>query len=283
MKRVLIVGANGLLGSELARGSLQLGWEIDVLVHQNKDNLPSGIRHCYTATNSLAPTDYDYIFNTAAYIPYGKFDQADERLLKTNIDLAFSLSQVYPQSKLVFASSVAIYGKNTQVINERSESISPNLYGLTKLIGERISALHQNYSVLRFPSLYGPGMTSRTFLLAIAGDAINKGKITLLGDGKRRQNYLHISDAAQYCIQAALEGDNEVYLGTAQRDYSNAEVAEVIRLQTGCNIAYSGIDETASFEYDNRYTTDKLKFYPKTSLEDGIKELLAAYQIEIHK
>ena len=69
----------------------------------------------------------------------------------------------------------------------------------------------------------------------MVNDAKTKKIVTLLGNGARKQNYLHISDAADYSIYAALHGQNHVYLGVSTEAYKNREVAaKVAALVPGC-------------------------------------------------
>jgi UDP-glucose 4-epimerase len=275
--KVLVLGANGFLGRHLAQICAGFGWEVDVVFHTSKSHLSlaSGRVLPVEELEKLSDVHYSYIFNSAAFIPYGAYDKADERLLESNIELVLRAHKTFPKSKMILASSVSVYGSNEGVLTEKSSCLNPTAYGLSKLASEMITAHHSQYSILRFSSLYGRGMFSGTFVPKIIDGAKNKKLITLLGLGERKQNYLHVRDAAQYCVQAALNGTNEIYLGVDHRSYRNAEVAEYVAQNVaGCKIAYDGKDNSPSFEYDHSYTAEKLKFKPQTSLAEGIKELI---------
>ena len=276
MTQVLITGANGFLGRALVKACVQQGWTVDVVLNNATGNPESGIRNILKADNLKDQKDeYTYIFHVAAFIPYGAYNTPDERMLSANVVLALSLHQYFPSAKVVYASSVSVYGNNTGLLSESSDTVSPTMYGLSKLAGEMIVAHHAKYAIVRFSSLYGNGMYQGTFIPRVIQNAKSTGIINLLGTGERQQNYLHIADAAAYCIQAALHGNNEIYLGVSQTPYSNKEVAEVIAANVpGCAIQYTGTDNSASFLYNNTKTTDTLKFTPQVSLQQGIKELI---------
>lgn len=279
MKKALVIGANGFLGRNVAKKCVNLGWITDAVVNSNSDKVPNGVSNIVKTyeLEKLKENEYDYVINTAACIPYGQYNTPNDGFITSNINLPLSLHHLFPHSKIVFSSSISVYGNNTGVVNEQSDIISPTLYGLSKLTGELITRHHQQFAIVRFSSLYGAGMYMGSFIPRVVSDAITKGKITLLGTGERKQNYLHISDAADYCIHAAMNGQNEIYLGVSTRAYENREVAQIVAASIeGCEIVHNGADTSPSFLYNNDFTLNSLNFSPQVTLEEGIKELTNA-------
>lgn len=273
MTKVLIVGANGFLGKVLTRSCLDEAWSVDLLARSNLSTPVPGIGRVANNLEELSGEKYQYIFNAAAFIPYGKLNEPDKRLDESNINLVADLLEKFPETRMILSSSVSVYGDNTGVLNEKSECVNPNAYGLSKLKGEKIASRHSNYAILRFPSLYGPGMYQGTFIPSIIKDARNKKQITLAGDGSRMQNYLQIRDAARYCIQAAKQTSaNAIYLCTSPQSYSNSEIAAIVSKNLGSQIVYSGSDESTSKQFDNSCTWNRLKF-ELVNIEVGLKEL----------
>jgi len=277
MKKILIIGANGFLGNCLSKKCVDLGWSVDGVIHKSSDNLAAGINEVVpvTSISKLNTNKYDYVFNVAAFIPYGAYNTPDKHILETNIELVLTINKNFPAAKVIFASSVAAYGTARGVTNEKTECISSDIYGLSKLCGELITKHQTNYAIVRFSSLYGKGMYQDTFIPRMINDAKNKKMITLFGDGERKQNYLHVQDAAGYCINAALYGSNDVYLGVSSSSYKNIEIAGIVATNTNnSSITYTGFDDSPSFVYDNKHTQDVLKYTPAISIENGLKELI---------
>ncbi|ANE52442.1 NAD-dependent epimerase/dehydratase family protein [Flavisolibacter tropicus] len=277
MKKVLIVGANGFLGRTLLLQCLSEGWTVHSLVSSLTNSNCSKADKVFSieTIQESKEDNYDYIFNVAAYIPYLIGSEKNEKLIDSNIDLVLKLHKWFPDSKIIFASSISVYGSNKCVLTENSECFHLAEYGLSKLAGELITSYHQQFSIVRFPSLYGKGMYAETFIPRVINDAKAKGEITLFGDGSRMQNYLSVYDAARYCINAALYGENEVYLGIYPKSYSNWQVAELIAIQfEPCKIKFAGADLSKSVCFDNSYTLNKLMYTPEISLEVGLKELI---------
>jgi nucleoside-diphosphate-sugar epimerase len=278
MTKVLIIGANGFLGKNLVQQCLDRSWTVDVAVNKSADQVPKGINHLIDL--KAVPVDgddaYKFVFNTAAFIPYNAYNTPDERLLESNIQLPYLLHKRFANTKIIYASSVSVFSAVPgAIVTEQSPCDSPTLYGRSKLAGELITAHHAQYAIVRFSSLYGVGMYSGTFIPAIVNKAKTGKLITLLGDGSRKQNYLHIRDAANFCINAALYGHNEVYIGASPASFSNKEVADLVAASVAdCQVSYQGEDKSPSSVYDNRYTIEKLNINSFVPMADGIKELI---------
>lgn len=273
--KVLIIGANGFLGRHIALQCLTQGWQTHAVYNLNYRFIP---KECSRIPISLLDTchnDYDIVFLTAAHIPYGIFNTPSNDLFETNIHLVVKIVEKFASSRLVFASSVSVYGTNTSTpLTEVSPYYNPTLYGLSKLTGENIVQQHSNYAIVRYSSLYGRGMYQNTFLPQIIKKAIDGGIITLFGTGERRQDYLYITDAANLALAAALCRNNGIFLGVHGESISNLEAAQTVQ---SCypltTITFTGVDTSPSFNYDNTFTQRELGFSPQYSFQSGIKEL----------
>lgn len=275
--RVLIVGINGFLGRSVASECLKKGITVEGVYHIQKENVPNGCTSYPLAQMGKLCDIYDVVFMFAAAIPYPKRPVSDAELLQTNTQLPLQIALQFQKSFLVFASSVSVYGQpRVKRITERSTPINPNYYGLTKLAAESlILRYHKNTAIIRFSSLYGRGMYRDTFLPRIIEDAKKKKVITLLGDGQRKQDYIHISDASSISLLAAQHKKTGIYLGVYGTSCTNQTVAtHVCSYVEGCTIRYTGIDSSPSYSYDASYTKKQLRFIPKCSIEQGIKGMI---------
>ncbi|WP_375558875.1 NAD-dependent epimerase/dehydratase family protein [Bernardetia sp. OM2101] len=274
MDSILIVGANSFLAK--------------YIVDNNTENVVDGIFNLQKPTNSNYNNlfsvqelknityQYDKIFLLASFIPYGKMNEANPNLITSNIDLISQVSKNFPSSKIIFASSVSVYGENQQFpLSIDSAFKNPNLYGLSKLAGETIIKNHAKYGIIRFSSLYGIGMNKQTFLPKVIQSAIIKNKITVFGDGSRLQDYFHVADAARLCMSVSEYPQNDTFLGVQGSSVSNLEVVKAIKKAIpNLKINFEGEDKTPSFVYQNKSTSEKLNFTPKYNLETQIKNLI---------
>lgn len=272
---VLVVGANGFLGNTIVQKCLEKEWKVDCIYNTNKNNLSVSTNNYPVDQLDTLSSKYEYIFLVAAHIPHGNYNLPSKELLDGNILLPLKITQKFPESKIIFSSSVSVYGTSSSSITEQSSYNNPPLYGLSKLSGETIVKLHGRSQIIRFSSLYGKGMAKKTFLPLIIENAKNKKEITILGTGSRLQNYIHVQDAAELCLLAAESDQYGVYLGTSEKSHTNLEVANMVRKYIPeCEIQLSGEDNSPSFVYDNTFTRTTLNFSPKISLEKGVKELI---------
>ncbi len=272
--KALVIGANGFLGRYILTNCRARGWNTEAAYHRTHDRIPSDCIAFPVSELGSCPTDYDVIFLVAAAVPYGSLNSSSKELLEANVKLVLTAVSRFEQAKIVFASSVSVYGNPLGTIDELSPFNAPNLYGLSKLAGEFIIRQHRRYAILRYSSLYGYGMTPDIFLPRIIKQAAGQGTITLYGSGERRQDYLHVSDAAELALHAALAEKNGIYLGVHGTSVTNLEAAQVVQsCFPACNIIFTGVDNSPSFIYDNTFTRKKLDFRPQHSLTSGIKEL----------
>ncbi len=275
-KKVLIVGSGGFLASHVAAvlrrqpGTLIIGFS-------RKPVADPALAANYTGLDSLSKEhpQFDEVYMLAAFIPYGRFNEPNKEFVDTNIGLVLKVSALYPAAKIIYASSVAVYGqvKDMPVLLD-SPFVDPDLYGLSKLAAEAVVKNHDRFSVIRFSSLVGEGMKAPTFitLMTIAATA---GTMTLYGDGSRLQNYIDTRDAAEMCVAAASQPVNLVALGVGQKSYSNKEIAGIIQQYTNAAIQFQGEDNSPSFVYDTAPSYHLLNYTPAYSIEQSIKEIIA--------
>ena len=276
--RVLVVGVHGALGRATAACAHALGYAVDGVVHTRADRLPPFLGRVVptTALASLDRSAYDAVLITAGYVPYGRMDAPDPRLIDANIALPMQVCRTFPDARIVLASSIAVYGEPAAVLSETSPFVRPTRYGLSKLAGEAVVRQYATHAVVRFSSLYGVGMAGDTFLPRILATARAGQPITLFGDGSRLQDYLHLRDAAGFMLAAAHARENGVFLGVYGQSISNRVVADLVAAAfPDCRVAHAGEDASPSFVFDASHTRSTLQFAPRIALAEGLQEMVA--------
>jgi len=276
--KILITGANGFLGKNLYKKLINLRHNVDLFdisLKVETDNISFSF-------NNFKNRSYDIVFHLASFIPYGKFDRFDFKYIEVNLELTREICDSFKDSKIIFASSVSVYGKPLEIITENSPFNNPDFYGMSKLLGEFIVQGHSNFAILRFSSLYGVGMNTKTFIPQIIKNAISTKTITIFGDGSRKQDYLHISEAVDYCINAMYIKENNIFLAVKNVAISNLEVAQEVCKHTEANLQFDGTDLNPSFLYNNIKTQTKLNYQPNIDFSSSISELVAHYKTISH-
>ena len=268
----VVIGANSFLGQEIISKELLLNNKVFGIYHKNKDKLLQkaiyySIEEFYSLNKKV-----DVIYLVSAYVPDRNVNQ--ENLFKVNVKLVKDISCLFPDAKIVLASSVSVYQNTKNTITEKSRVSPTNTYGLSKLWAEHILKEHKKYAIVRISSMYGIGMKVNTFIPRVILSAIKEGKVVLFGNGARLQNYVHVSYAAEVMVRSASIECNHVYLAVGNESISNKELALLVKKNNlKVAIQYKGVDISPSFIYNDSFTKDILGLKDKVSLEKEIKSL----------
>jgi nucleoside-diphosphate-sugar epimerase len=255
-----ITGSTGFLGANLVAGFPNPESLVRIQRSEGKFQFPS--------------SDLDVLFLTHGAIASGSDKLDEETLFSGNVKSTLQVCNAFPHAHIVFASTASISGFQGNPLNENSLSLPANGYAVSKLWAELVVSSQAHYSIVRFSSLYGNGMRENTIIPNYVNQALNKGEIEVWGKGSRRQNYLHIQDAAKIMVAASTVSYNKIFLGVDQFEYSNLDLAELIAQKTGAKIKFVGQDNSKSVSYNNRLTRDTLNWKPAISFEAGISQYI---------
>jgi len=275
----LILGSSGFVGTSLLRRLSERGGAVSVMNRTLDPTLT--VAQALVDDLTRVPRRFDVVFLLAAHVPYGRMDVYSAALLEANVDLVTRVVKAFPDARLVYASSVSVYGEPQYLpVDEEHSFNSPHAYGLSKLAGETIARSHPNHVILRFSSLYGPGMTRKTFLPTVIDDARTKGRIVLGGDGSRLQDYLFVEDAAEMLIEAGQTTASGVFNAASGEARSNRAVAEIIAHELGnVDIRCRGPEKSASCAYSVEKWAAEFRTRPKTDLRSGVQRLLQTLEV----
>ena len=270
----LIVGANSFLARSITKQLLDYGQTVEGVINNNRDQLLPQLNYYQTENLSELPDDYDYVYILSAYIPKCNENEITSRLFDINVGLTENIVKQFSNAKIIYASSVSIYGNQEKVLDEQSPSLSPNPYGLSKLWGEQIVRLSEQFAIVRISSMYGEGMKTDTFIPQIIESALKKNEISIWGDGSRQQNYISVDTVAEYMVAASQQSTNETYLAVDHKSYSNLEVAKLIQQYSQCELVFFGTDNSISYYYNNEFSVKNLDIQSKHPFEQNIEGLI---------
>ena len=268
MRTAAVIGANGFLGQSIVQKLLHKKLKVIAVYNLNSININPKANLVNKDVFLESTFDIDYI-----YLACGSYSNSYSQLLNINKELFFYI-QKYPSAKFIYISSTNVYGDHTIDINELSCFNKPNAYGMFKLAGEFLISSLDNFSIIRFTYLYGPGIMNKSFLPTIIRSAKERSEIILFGRGERYQDYLYIDDAVEFCYRCSNIKENRIYLAASGRKTTNKEVAISISKNINCKIKYKDVEKASSYGFDPSKTFDFLKWRPSTDFTDGLMKMI---------
>lgn len=121
-----------------------------------------------------------------------------------NVVLTKNICDAAPKAKIIFASSISVYGKKMAKIpaNENTELRPDTPYAKTKIEAEKIVEKCKNYVILRIGPVYGKDFEEYFKVLL----SIKNGKMTILGKGDNRIPFVNVEDVAQVIKNSTEKG-----------------------------------------------------------------------------
>ncbi len=133
-----------------------------------------------------------------------------KELQVANIELTKKIVDALPpKCRVVFASSISVYGKLIKVVpaNEDSPLNPDSPYAKSKVAAEEIVKKRDDYVILRIATIYGKGYEDYYEILK----QIKKGSMYIIGHGQNRVPFVHVDDVAN-AVKNAVKVEKGIYL-----------------------------------------------------------------------
>lgn len=202
-QNAIIFGGTGYIGIRLARFLRGRGWDHVVLadVKPPTVTLPEGIEYVTCDVRrpigpQVGVRSADWLFNFAAI--HREPGHAFREYFDTNLPGARNVcayADAIGCEKLLFTSSIAVYGEITGPTHEGVRTYPDTGYGISKLCAELIHEAWQRAAdgrrivIVRPGVVYGPGDPGNILRMI---RAIQKGIFFMPGDGSVRKSYAYI-------------------------------------------------------------------------------------------
>jgi len=303
IKRVLLTGGAGYLGSVLSRKLLSKGYKVRVLdnltygdegikeLYKNKDFefIKGDVRNISEVIEALKGVDA--VIHLAAIVG----DSASQLDPKKTIEINYLSTKAVAEAakfnqinKFLFASTCSVYG-TSRTPDDRLGEGSPlnpvSLYAETKLKSEEgiLSLVDENFAptIFRFATLYGvsPRMRFDLVINILTARALLEGKFSIFG-GSQWRPFLEVSDAARACLlwlESPIEktGGEIFNVGVNEQNCQILEIGKMVKKVIP--EAKMEISKEKEDLRDYNVSFDKiiktLRFRAKKTIEDGIKEM----------
>ena len=294
-KTVVVTGVAGFIGSRVAARVVAEGFEVvgvDDLSSGRQPNVPSSIDFIQgnladTQTISKLPKTAEFVMHLAGQSSGEmSFDDPVADLEKNTISTLNLIRYgiAVNASKLVYASSMSVYGNVPDAPISEDEHVAPlSCYGVGKLAAENYLNVFRKQlpSVsLRMFNVYGPGqdMTNlRQGMVSIyLAQALRSKHIVVKGSLDRFRDFIYIDDVVDAWFRVAtLEdiGSNTINIATGART-TVAQVLEAVQSHvagTTVEVADSTPGDQNGIYADTTRMRSLLGMSDLVKLADGIK------------
>ena len=293
----LVTGGAGFIGSNLVDGLLSLGHEVVVIDNEYSDAHDHFYWNDQTENHKFDIRDYektrplydgvDYVFHIAAEARIQPAILNPVGAISINSVGTCTVLQCAREAgvkKLMYSSTSAGYGMNSQPNVETQPDDCLNPYSISKVNGEKLCKMYTNLFnldtvIFRYFNVYGERQPIRGQYAPVIGIFLRQlaagEALTIVGDGEQRRDFTYVKDIVNANIMAAIsnadkEAYGQVYNVGSGENYSVNEVASMI----SDNIKYIpprlGEARISLANVDKIYKTFAWK--PQQNLEEWVKK-----------
>ena len=303
MKKILITGATGFVGSHLAELCVKKGFEVIAFDRYNPNyNLGWLEKSKYKDDINFVfgdIRDYDsvlktmkgckIVFHLAALIgiPYSYL--SPQAYLKTNVEGTYNIlesSKHLDIEQTIITSTSEVYGTAKYIpIDEKHPISAQSPYSASKISADQLAISYYNsfqlpIKIIRPFNVYGPRQSSRAVIPSIIIQALNNKKEIKLGNVEPTRDFTYVTDTCNAFLDILkiknLFG-NTLNVGS-NNEYSIENIAKkiLVKLNSKANIKKE-VQRTRSIKSEVvRLVCDNSKFLkytqwkPKIKIEKGL-------------
>lgn len=305
MKKILVTGGAGFIGSHLVEELLKQGFFVRILdnfstgklenlahLDQHKIQIIQGdISNLDTVLNAAAETVA--IYHEAALVSVPLSIQNPHLSFQTNSLGSFNVFETARRlniSKVIYATSAAVYGTNQNLPLKETEICEPlSPYALEKYHTEQLARLYFHlYGIssvgLRYFNVYGERQdptSPYSGVISIFVDKLLKNQnITIFGDGEQTRDFIYVKDVIQANLLAlqSLEKSAQIFNVGTQNSISINQLLSILQTQLKTSIIPTYQPSRAGDIKHSCSNNSKLKeilhWNPHFSIEQGLTHYL---------
>lgn len=302
--KILITGGAGFIGSALTK-KLTIEHEVTVIDLFDKiqtcDKEPlvayqAADISSYSNLTQFEGCGFDVIYHLAAQTS-GLISQEEPELdVDSNVKGTLNicrLAQSNENCRIIFSSSMAVYGNKVGAISEDSSIEPTSNYGASKasceLYLKLFSTRSVDYTIFRFFNAYGPGQDfgnmKQGMLSIYLSQAISKGHIDVTGAFERYRDFVYIDDIVSALVMSLSNSfRNEIFnVGSGIKTTVGELISLISQLCSG-HITFENIGGFSADQfgtYSNSEKLENLGWAAKTSLVNGLNTTFEKAKEEI--
>jgi len=179
--------------------------------------------------------------------------------------LVSEIEQCKTVKKVIYTSSIYVYGHQPNILNEQSATSPNSFYGVTKLKGEQqLYRIKDNVDtfIFRVASVFGFNKCVRynVILNKFLFDAHFFNKITIIGDGNQTRPFIHLENLVEALVTPISTEISPGIYNVADTVFSINEIVEAV-IGLYPNIEYQYLNKHLDMASINLQLPDKTHQY----------------------
>lgn len=296
MRRAVVLGALGLLGSEVVKNLNSLGTTVVAVARRAPQGILAQLGNISWVCGSADDTEFlgriiqkqDDIFHFAETSFPGHSQEWEEGLksLERLQKLCFFSKEL--DCRLIYPSSGGtVYGRALKTPISEDHPLYPiSPYGMFKKIAEDILLYFKRvnklrFCILRISNCYGPSFRfeKKQGIIGVAASSILAGRqISLVAEGKQVRDFVHVKDVAELCGLIHLSGEEGVIInvgtgiGLSMLDVVRS-VASELKIHPTLKLLPSRTFDVESNVLDSTRANRLFGWTAKKTFEEGVREI----------
>jgi len=301
MKKILITGGAGYIGSMLSTELVLQGYQVTVIDKLKYEK--SSLDHLYYYKNfSFINSDvrnekilrenikkHEFIIPLAALVGAPLCEKFKKDAITTNLEaIKLILKNLNKKKKIIYLTTNSGYGigEKNKFCNESSPLKPISLYGQTKCDAENEVRKFKNSISFRLATVFGSSFRMRSDLLVnnFVQRAVNEKYIDIF-EPKFRRNFIHVRDVVRGIVFSIKHFDrlkaNVYNLGLSSANITKIDLAKKIKKQLKklkIQVIKNKSDPDKRDYFVSNRKIEKKGFKAKISLERGIRELIQVFR-----
>lgn len=303
--KALVTGGAGFIASHVVDLLIQSGYEVvivDDLSTGRASNLNPAAKFYQVDIRSPKLAEVfeaehpDFVSHHAAQMDVRR--SVAEPLFDADVNILGSINLIecarrYQVKRLVYISTGgAVYGEPEYLPCDEAHPINPICqYGASKHTVEHYLFMYQinyglNYTVLRYPNVYGPRQDPRGEAGVVAiftGQMLAGKQVVIHGDGEQQRDFVYVGDCARANLLALTvnQGSGIYNLGSGRGTSVNeifAALQKITRYKQDAVYGPAKLGETRRIYLDAGKAHAQLGWAPTVDLEAGLARTIAYFK-----
>jgi UDP-glucose 4-epimerase len=230
MKKAVVVGGSGFIGSHVADHLSDAGYQVTIYdktqsqwLRNDQKIVIGDIQDSEKLNQTIVGAEVVYNFAALADL-----NQALEQPLKTvNINILGNINvmeacHAHGVKRFIYASTVYVHSREGGFYRCSKQASETYVEEYQKIYG-------LDYTILRYGSLYGPRADDMNGMYRIISSALKTGKVQYKGNIESMREYIHVDDAARASISVLDESfKNESIILTGQEPMRVVDLLKMI-------------------------------------------------------